>query len=136
MACDPFLKLGNGIRLLLVSQDAADRARLRHGLEHRFAIVEATTAEEALQWLNARYFSVLLTDYELGDRTGVWLLEEVAKQRPDVHRFLMSGRSVPDIWRLKAEEIFRVLLPKPVDPAVFSQYINSQYERNEEPPRT
>jgi DNA-binding NtrC family response regulator len=133
MVSDPDVSPGSGIRLLLVSPDEKDRLRLRNGLRGRFAVVEAATAEEALYWLDARYFSVILTDYELGDQTGTWLLQETARRRPHVHRFLMSARGVPDIFRLRAEEVFRVFMAKPVEPEVFSEYCDSQYARDQEP---
>ncbi len=115
----------SGIRLLLVDGDPKARTRLRRGLAGRFDIVEASTAEEALALTDDRWSSVLLADYEPPDHAGVWLLEKIAKQRPNVHRVLMSSRSVPNVHGLRDAGVFRLFLAKPLEPETFSAYFAS-----------
>jgi DNA-binding NtrC family response regulator len=113
------------IRLLLVDRDPEARATLRKGLENRFEVAEASTAEEALAQLGERFFSVVLTDYQLPDHDGVWLLEQVCEKRPYMRRVLMSARSVPNVRGLRDAGVFQLFMAKPVEPEAFAMYFVS-----------
>ena len=110
------------IRLLVVDADADVRAKLRQGLENRFEVAEAASAEEALERLGERFFSVVLADYQLPDRDGVWLLEQVSERRPYMRRVLMSARSVPNVRGLRDAGVFQLFMAKPVEPETFAMY--------------
>jgi CheY-like chemotaxis protein len=110
------------IRLLLVDRDPEARAALRERLENRFEIAEASTAQEALERLGERFFSVVLTDYQLPDHDGVWLLEQICEKRPYVRRVLMSARAVPNVRGLRDAGVFQLFMAKPVEPETFAMY--------------
>jgi CheY-like chemotaxis protein len=110
------------IRLLLVDRNAESRAALRRGLEGRFEIAEASTAQEALDQLGERFFSVVLADYQLPDHDGVWLLERVCETRPYMRRVLMSARAVPNVRGLRDAGVFQLFMAKPVEPSAFAMY--------------
>lgn len=85
---------GSGERILLVEdeqliRDFAARA-LRQG---GYAVVEAETAEEALQVFdtNRQEFDLIFTDVVLPGKTGVQLVDEVHTRSPDSHVLLCSG---------------------------------------------
>ncbi len=113
------------IRLLLVDGDEETRSSLRCGLQARFDIVEASTAKEALARLRERWFRVILTDYRLADRDGVWLLKRVATRSPYTWRVLMSTWSVPRVRGLRDAGVLQLFMAKPIQPEHFSVYFAS-----------
>ncbi len=117
------INVRTGPRLLLVDRDPQERARLCRTLESRFDICEAGSAEEALARLGERWFQIILTDYELGDQTGVWLLEQVKRTQPHMLRTLASAVGVPRCFTLHEEGLFWLFLPKPVDPNHFADFV-------------
>jgi len=110
------------IRLLVVDPDPDVRASLRQGLAGRFEIDEASSAAEALARIGERFVSVVLTDYQLTDHDGVWLLEQVQQQRPHIRRVRMSSRSVPNVLGLRDAGVLHLFMAKPVDPEAFAMY--------------
>lgn len=112
-----------GPRLLLVDRDPAERARLRSGLEPRFVVGEASSAQEALHRLEERWFQFILTDYELGEQTGVWLLQQVRTSQPHMRRAMMAAVGVPRCFSLYDEGLFWLFLAKPVDPDYFAGFV-------------
>jgi DNA-binding NtrC family response regulator len=112
----------SGIRLLLVDRDPEAREALRQGLEGRFEIAEASTAEEALEQMGERFFSVVVADYQLPDHDGVWLLERVCETRPYMRRVLMSARAVPNVRGLRDAGVFQLFMAKPIEPETFAMY--------------
>ena len=113
------------IRLLIVDGDPQMRAALRTGLEPRFEVTEASTAEEALFLVGQRWFSVILADYELIDQNGAWFLERVGETLPLARRVLMSNRGVPNVAGLRDAGIFDLFMAKPVTAEVFSAYFKT-----------
>ncbi len=109
-------------RLLLVDGDPEARTALRHGLAERFDVVEASNATDALALIDVRWFSIVLTAYELGDRDGVWLLEQVRERQPLARRVLMSKRGVPNVRGLRDAGVIELFVAKPVKPETFSAY--------------
>ncbi len=112
-------------RLLLVDGDPSVRAEFRRGLGDRFDVLEASNASEALELIDARWFSVVLTDYELGDHDGVWLLEQVSERLPLARRALMSKRGVPNVRGLRDAGIVELFMAKPVKPETFAAYFTT-----------
>jgi DNA-binding NtrC family response regulator len=110
------------MRLLLVEGDQGERARLCRGLEKRFCIWEAATAEDALRVCEDHWVSIVLANYALADHDGVWLLERIAQLHPHMHRVLMSDRAVHNVRGLRDSGVFRLFVAKPVEPEGFSAY--------------
>ena len=114
--------------MLLVEPDAAERSRLRSGLERAFVVTEAARAEEAVGRLEERLYDAILTAYELGEPDGVWLLRHVAKRHPFVHRTLMAGTFVPDLGELLASEVVMICEQKPLSPEHYARYFADREE--------
>lgn len=115
-ADDPETPPVSRFRLLIVDGDPAVRAEFRRGLGDRFDVLEASNANEALALIDARWFSVVLTDYELSDRDGVWLLEQVLERLPLARRALMSKRGVPNVRGLRDAGIVELFMANPSSP--------------------
>jgi two-component system response regulator GlrR len=114
------------IPLLVVDADPHARAKLLGGLDGRFHVAEAASAEEALKRLGQRFFSIVLADYKLPDRDGVWLFEQISEHRPYVLRVLMSERAVPNVRGLLDEGLLQLFMAKPVEPNEFSMYFTTR----------
>ncbi len=112
-------------RLLLVDGEPEARSSLRQGLAERFDIVEASNATDALALIDVRWFSIVLTSFELSDRDGVWLLEQVRERQPLARRVLMSKRGVPNVRGLRDAGVIELFMAKPVNPETFSAYFKS-----------
>jgi len=111
--------------LLLVDGEPEARSSLRQGLAERFDIVEASNATDALALIDVRWFSIVLTSFELSDRDGVWLLEQVRERQPLARRVLMSKRGVPNVRGLRDAGVIELFMAKPVNPETFSAYFKS-----------
>lgn len=58
------------------------------------------SAEQAVAQLGQQYFDVILTDYEIGEPNGAWLLEYVFEHHEHMHRGLIqSGGDRSCQWR-------------------------------------
>ncbi len=113
------------VRLLLVDADEEARSALARGLEAYFEIVEAPSAKEALAQLRAHWFRAILTDFQLPDHDGVWLLDRVAVRSPYTWRVLMSKWSVPRVRSLRDAGILQLFMAKPIQPNHLAQYFAS-----------
>ena len=81
-----------------------------------FAVHEATTADEALEYINSGVnIDVLFTDVNLpGGMNGAELATHVRKMRPEMPIVYTSGRyKLSDITPLVPRSLF---MPKPFDP--------------------
>jgi circadian clock protein KaiB len=78
---------------------------------HGHAVEEAADAGEALRHLREGSFDVVLTDYELPDKTGTTMLKEAASSGLLGHAtaLIVTARTQPE-----GAEGFRVI-PKPID---------------------
>lgn len=76
----------SGARLLIVDDDAFDRLACRRALHGQGldAIVEACTAEQALELCAAQRFDCILLDYRLPDMDGIELLRRLPQRDDDV----------------------------------------------------
>ncbi len=115
-------RVGGGLvngRILLVDDEASIRSVLRRILRRRFPdveVVEAGSAEEALNLTRERPFDVVLTDYRMEGATGADLLRQLVSSSPATARVLATGYQDDSI----IEEAVRGLplhgrLPKPWD---------------------
>lgn len=87
----PTASSGARARLLLVD----DEARVLRSLERLFAdlyTVEATTEPlQALTWIDARPFDVVISDQRMPVMSGVQFLREVRRRAPEMVRLLLTG---------------------------------------------
>jgi CheY-like chemotaxis protein len=76
----------DGARILLIEDDQALRRMLETTLQHDGYVVDAVaTAEAAMKLLETHAYVLVLSDYNLPGKSGVWLLSEAG------HRGLLRG---------------------------------------------
>lgn len=82
----------NPARLLVVDDEAAIRTFLTRLLERAgYAVQAASDGREALVWLDAGTFDLLLTDIRMDGLDGVELLAEARARTPDLAVILLTG---------------------------------------------
>jgi CheY-like chemotaxis protein len=103
-------------RVLLVEDDPLVGRALERLLSKSMDVRRVANAEQAIAALTHDDFDVVLTDYELGGRDGISLLEEVRAARPHVRRVLMSGSRL-DAEALISSGVVHAFVPKADDPS-------------------
>lgn len=100
--------------VLLVDDDAEYREVLSDHLHStlRCRVVEAQSADQALQMLEDQPVSVVVADLQMPIKGGLELLAEARTRWPHVARVLMSSGSDPAVGADGPAEVF---LPKGVD---------------------
>jgi CheY-like chemotaxis protein len=110
-----------GPRILVVEDDFLIRLTLAEALSaDGFEVVEAASAEEALQHLGDLEVAVLLTDIQLpGRMNGLQLARHMREQRPDLPIIYTTGR-LHDIPESDGREVFiaKPYLPSQICTAV------------------
>jgi CheY-like chemotaxis protein len=103
-----------GIRVLVVEDHDDSRDILDESLRFQGATVHtAPTAADACQALHLA--DVVVTDFAMPERDGIWLLEQVAQAPRPVPVILLSGFAAQQIDAIARAPFARKLL-KPVDP--------------------
>ena len=107
------------VHVLLVDDDDQVLRSMRRNLEKRGTSVStAAQAREALDRVVGGSFDAVVTDQYLPPGpTGIWLLENVLHQAPDVARILFSGQKVPHARELVRIGVVHAFLRKPLEPA-------------------
>jgi CheY-like chemotaxis protein len=85
--------------ILLVEDDPVVMSVFRSVLQSKgYAILEATSAEQALKWLgNPQRIDLIIADVGLPLRSGIRVALELRKSIPDLRIILTSGYP-PDMW--------------------------------------
>lgn len=101
------------VRVLLVDDEPIVLTSLRETLRSEgYTLVLANSAAEALESARQHVLSVVVSDYQMPDMTGVELLREIRKLRPEALRILISA--VPTAENLVAAvneaEIFKFII--------------------------
>ncbi|MEE9607368.1 MAG: response regulator [Myxococcota bacterium] len=104
--------------LLLVDDEARILSALRRTLRREgYEILTAETPDEALRVLGQRPVDLVLSDQKMPGMSGLQLLAEAARRRPDAARVLITGwtEAIPreELDRLGV----RALITKPWDDA-------------------
>lgn len=84
-------------RVLVVDDETPVARSLSRLLSARFEVHTSDGAEAALASLERLAFDVLVSDYDMPGRDGVWLLREAAQRSPGTSRVLTSAGDVPDV---------------------------------------
>ena len=104
-----------GLKLLLVDDEGAVLRALSRGLVSQDAeVVEAQQARDALELLDDTFHAVITDQYLPPGPSGIWLLENVMHERPDLPRILFSGQRVPHAEELVQIGLVHRFLRKPV----------------------
>jgi DNA-binding NtrC family response regulator len=83
--------------LLIVDDDAQVLRMSRRLLGGAWQIETAGNASEALDLIKERHFDVLLSDFDMPGRDGLWLLEQARRYQPRLRRVLYSGSGPRDL---------------------------------------
>lgn len=104
----------DGIRVLVVEDDADSRFVLQESMRLQGATVESvSTAADAAASLDC--FDVVITDFELPDHDGVWLVKQSTSRARPVPIILLSGFAESQRPAI-ATAPFALKLLKPIDP--------------------
>lgn len=79
--------------ILYVDDENANRVVMKHNLGHRFTLLLAASADEALEILKRVRVTVLLADQRMPRVTGVDLAEQVLHRYPEVVRVIITAYS-------------------------------------------
>ena len=110
-------------RLLLVDDEAA---LLRAGariLEPEFKVETATSAEQAADMLVRRRYDLIVTDYEMPGRHGIWLLELAQQRLPAARRVLVSGSQPPGVELQLLSGVVHRFVEKPFMPSQLAKAV-------------
>jgi DNA-binding NtrC family response regulator len=82
----------NRKKIILVEDDNSLRSTLGMFLERsNYDITEVKSAEEAIQYLEKSVYDLVITDFKLYGKDGMWLLHHVRTKYPDTRVMLMSA---------------------------------------------
>jgi DNA-binding NarL/FixJ family response regulator len=87
-----------GLRILQVDDHPLYREGVRNRLlqhPHIVAVEEAASAEAALEKLSLETFDVIIADYRLPGKSGVWLLQQVRLVNPSLPFVILSNFQDP-----------------------------------------
>jgi two-component system, probable response regulator PhcQ len=89
-----------------------------------YELVTCTAPAQALAVLGARAVSVMVSDYEMPEMTGVELAVKARRLQPETVRILLTGRGTLDtaVEGINVGEVFR-FLSKPFDPDVLRREV-------------
>jgi len=85
----------NGIRVLIIDDNPADRFLLVKDIIARFGaaeISEAESVEEAFDLIDNRQFDIILLDYYLKSKDGLELLEQFKSRKIEIPIIVITGR--------------------------------------------
>ena len=104
-----------GIRVLVVDDNDDNRVIISESLRFQGAQVEdVATARDAADILDG--FDIVVTDYAMAERDGVWLVEQAQQRVRPVPVILLSGFTEGQRAAIASAPFARKLL-KPFDPA-------------------
>lgn len=103
-------------KILVVDDEVPNLRLLRRVLSPDHDILEATGGEEAVAILQKESISLIITDQRMPAMTGVQLLEESLKIRPDAIKILLTGYTDVQalIDAINAGHVYKYI-PKPWD---------------------
>lgn len=100
-------------RVLLVEDELLVARGLTRLLHKAMELVIAATPSEAIKLLEAREFDAVLCDFNLPERDGLSLCEEIRARWPRLKRVLHSGAMPPHAPEAKRNGVVHELLDKP-----------------------
>jgi DNA-binding NtrC family response regulator len=104
--------------VLIVDDDGNLLDSLRRALHREpYTVIVTKSCEEALKMLDSMPIDVIMSDQEMPGMSGTDFLKQAAKLRPDITRFMLTGRATLDIAldAINKGGISRFFL-KPCDP--------------------
>jgi len=104
---------GSGELILLVEDEEGIREFIQGLLEENgYKVLAASNAKEAWQYFNKykKKINLVFSDVVLPDRSGIEMLDDIVKERPDIGRILTSGYAGDKTnWELIQEKGYRFI---------------------------
>jgi DNA-binding NtrC family response regulator len=105
------------MKILVVDDESIVLESCRKVLEPEgFEVTVALTAEEGLKKIEGDNFSLLLIDVKMPEHDGMYLMQEVKKEWPDLPVIVMSGYPTPETIAKSAERGSATFIAKPFTP--------------------
>jgi len=113
--------------LLLVDDEVRILSALRRVLRREgYRLLTAETPEQALRILDEQAVDVIVTDQKMPGMSGLQLLAEAARRRPEARRLLITGWT-EEVPREQIEALgIRAMIPKPWDDAELKATLRAQ----------
>ena len=103
-------------KILIVDDDANLRMTLRDLLEDSgYGIAEAESGCEALKAVSSDFYPVILMDYNLADKTGIEVIQDIRKINRESKILMMTAHASLDTAILAIQESVYDFLIKPVE---------------------
>lgn len=116
----------DALRILVVEDDAAFRETVREILRDMgYKVRGARNLNKAVKRLTHHSFDLVLSDLEIGDGTGLDVLEVARSTHPDAPIVLMSGNANPDMIKTAIDSGAARFLPKPFGIKELIQTVNN-----------
>ena len=100
-------------RVLLVDDEPAILNALRRMLPSSWEAVTAGNASDAALLLAGPAFDIVITDFNLPDHNGAWLLHCTSATQPCALRVLMSASEPPQLGEHIESGLVQKWMPKP-----------------------
>jgi DNA-binding NtrC family response regulator len=100
-------------RVLLVDDEPAILNALRRMLPSPWEAMTAGNASDAALLLAGSAFDVVITDFNLPDHDGAWLLRRASEKQPHALRVLMSASAPPQLAAHIESGLVQKWMPKP-----------------------
>jgi DNA-binding NtrC family response regulator len=82
-------------------------------LGSQYKVETAASAEQALVMMGEKRYSLVITDYEMPGKDGLWLLRQARNRYPMMRRGLISGNNRKLISAHLRSGLVDFFLPKP-----------------------
>ena len=116
-------------KVLLVEEDNSLRSSLGMFLEKNDCdVAECKTAEEALTYLEKGIYDMVVSEYRLHGKDGLWLLHRIRKEFPDTRVVLMSAYADVSIAVQALKDGANDFINKPFTPPTFIARCNEALE--------
>jgi DNA-binding NtrC family response regulator len=102
-------------RVLVVDDEPGILRALRRALQDNYEVDAACCASEGADELCARVYDAVISDYQMPDHDGVWLLEVARDRQPKARRVLHTGSDVTHLGPCRESGLIERLLVKPSD---------------------
>ena len=106
--------MGDQSRILIVEDDHSFRETVTEVLRDvGYKVKGARTLKKATKRLSKHKYDLVLTDVQLGDHSGLEVVQVASETHPDAKIVLMSAHADPDVVQQAMESGAARFLPKP-----------------------
>jgi DNA-binding NtrC family response regulator len=119
------------MRILIVDDERIVLDSCRRVLAERFEIQLVKSADEALDAMNRKVFSLILLDIKMPGKDGIALMRQVKEKWPDIPAIIMSGYVTEETMKEVAKTDAAKFLAKPFTPDELVQAIDQVLMKEE-----